>query len=146
MEVKPSNPKDIVGSNKVALHYLPLQVLMEVSLGLTEGGMKYGAHNYRAVGVRSSVYFDATMRHLFAWFEGQDIDADSGLSHVTKAISSLMVLRDAMLNDMCTDDRPIRVKNLEFIKEYNEVCKKLIEKYPNPVPPYTHEKLDKFGA
>ena len=46
------------------------------------------------------------MRHLVGWWEGEDLDPDSGLSHVTKAIASLVVLRDAMLNGKCEDDRP----------------------------------------
>lgn len=139
IEKKASNPKDAVGSTKVGLQYLPLQVLMEASLALTEGGMKYGRHNYRVAGVRASIYFDATMRHMFSWFEGEDIDPDSGLSHVTKAISSLMVLRDAMMNDMWYDDRPPTVKDLNFIRNMNEASKQLISKFPEPVPPFIRE-------
>lgn len=138
-ETKNGNPKDEVGVKKVSLHYLPPQVLMEISLGLLEGGLKYGSFNYRVAGVRASVYYDATMRHLMSWWEGQDIDEDSKLSHVTKAISSLMVLRDAMINDMWNDDRPPKVKNQNWIKDYNEKAKEIIEKYPNPVTPYTEK-------
>jgi hypothetical protein len=52
------------------------------------------------------VYFDATLRHLFAWWEGEDLDPASGLHHIDKAIAGLFVVRDAMLRGMCTDDRP----------------------------------------
>ena len=77
-----------------------------------EGAAKYGRHNYRAVGVRASVYYDATMRHLMRWWEGEDNDPDSGLSHVTKAIASLAVLRDATLQGKLQDDRPPSSPNL----------------------------------
>jgi hypothetical protein len=137
--VKETNPKDEVGVKKVSLHYLPSQVLMEISLGLLEGGLKYGSFNYRVAGVRASVYYDATMRHLMHWWEGTDIDEDSKLSHITKAMSSLMVLRDAMINDMWNDDRPPKVKNQQWIKDYNEKAKEIIEKYPNPVKPFTEK-------
>src|SRR5512143_1165912 len=103
---KPSNPKDSVGVKKVSLSYVPAPVLMETAVGMQEGGFKYGRHNYRVIGVRGSVYYDATMRHLMSWWEGEDIDPDSGLSHVTKAICSLVVLRDAMMQGCFTDDRP----------------------------------------
>ena len=103
---KLSNPKDLVGVLKVPMSTVSAPVLAEISLGMLEGACKYGRHNYRMVGVRSSVYYDATMRHLMAWWEGQDIDPASGLHHVTKAITSLVVLRDAMLHGMCDDDRP----------------------------------------
>jgi len=137
MSTKDSNPKDAVGTAKVSLSVLPAQVLMETALALFEGDRKYGRSNYRVAGVRASVYYDATMRHLMAWWEGQDIDPDSGLSHVTKAIAGLTVMRDAMLNDMWTDDRPPKVKNESFINEFNQKTKLLIDKYPNPVKPYT---------
>ena len=84
---KLSNPKDLVGVLKVPMSTVSAPVLAEISLGMLEGACKYGRHNYRMVGVRSSVYYDATMRHLMAWWEGQDIDPASGLHHVTKAIT-----------------------------------------------------------
>ena len=107
MTSKPSNPKDLVGTRKVGLSVLPFRVLWECAVGMLEGTVKYGRHNYRAVGVRASVYFDAAMRHLGAWWEGEDIDPESKLSHVNKAIISLMVLRDSMIEGNWVDDRPI---------------------------------------
>lgn len=103
---KPTNPKDALGIRKRPFSVIPWGVVTEVGLALLEGALKYGRFNWRTAGVRASVYFDATMRHLTAWWEGQDIDPISGLHHVDKAIASLTVLRDAMLQDMLTDDRP----------------------------------------
>ena len=71
-----------------------------------EGAIKYGRHNYRIAGIRASTYIDATIGHIFDYWEGQDIDPDSGLHHITKAIAYLYVLRDAQMRDMCEDDRP----------------------------------------
>ena len=85
---------------------VPMPVLVEVGLAMFEGASKYGRHNYRATPIRASVYFDALMRHAIAWWEGEDIDADSTLSHVTKAITTLVVLRDAMIQGKLVDDRP----------------------------------------
>jgi len=137
-EYKETNPKDSVGVKKVPLHVVSSPVMMEVGLAMMEGDRKYGGHNYRVAGVRASVYYDALQRHIMAWWEGEDTDKDSGLSHVTKAISTLFVLRDAMLNDMCTDDRPPKFNNQDWIKQYNKIAADIIEKYPNPVPPYTN--------
>lgn len=103
---KLSNPKDMVGSKKAPLSTLPFRVLWRIGLAMLEGALKYGRHNYRAVGVRASVYFDGTQRHLGAWWEGQDNDPDSGFNHIDKAIASLMVLRDSMLRGNWVDDRP----------------------------------------
>lgn len=105
---KQSNPKDLVGSKKAPLSTLPWRVLWRIGLAMLEGALKYGRHNYRAVGVRASVYFDGTQRHLGAWWEGEDVDPDSGFSHIDKAIASLLVLRDSMLGGNWEDDRPPR--------------------------------------
>jgi hypothetical protein len=136
--VKLSNPKDAIGTLKAALSYVPCTVLMELGLGMMEGGMKYGRHNYRAIGVRGSVYYDATIRHLFSWWEGEDIDPDSGLSHITKAIASLVVLRDAMIQSKWHDDRPPSTMD-GWIGPLNDKVKALAAKYPEPVAPYTQE-------
>jgi hypothetical protein len=101
------NPKDVIGSKKLLFSVLPWRVLIGVALAMLEGAVKYGRFNYRASGVRASVYFDATVgRHLTQWWEGEDIDADSGRHHIEKAIASLMVLRDSMLQGNFIDDRP----------------------------------------
>jgi len=146
MTKKESNPKDCIGVKKVSLHCVSSPVLMELGLAMMEGDRKYGGHNYRVAGVRYSVYYDAVMRHLMAWWEGEDIDSDSGLSHITKAMSGLSVLRDAMINDMATDDRPPKVKP-GWVNKLNEEAKKIVEKYPKPVRSYTelnkHEGIQK---
>lgn len=131
--VKPTNPKDVVGIKKSPMSVISGVVLMEVALGFMEGALKYGRHNYRAAGIRASVYYDATMRHLMQWWEGEDLDPDSGLSHITKAICSLIVLRDAMIQDMITDDRPPKSPE-GWMKGMNEKAARLIEQFPNPVP------------
>ena len=107
-ELKPTNPKDAVGIRKAPLSSLPIRVLWRVGLAMMEGALKYGRHNYRAAGVRASVYFDAVGRHLFCWWEGEDLDPDTNLSHIDKAIAALMVLRDSMLEGNWEDDRPPR--------------------------------------
>lgn len=119
IETKPSNPKDIAGSNKVGLSVVPCNVMMELALALTEGMFKYGKHNFRGVGVRASIYYDAFMRHIMAWWEGQDIDPDSGISHITKAIACLTVLRDSMMQGNWTDDRPPKCKDEDWLKGMN---------------------------
>ena len=115
---KETNPKDAISTKKPRFYSgLPANVTKEVSIGMMEGAMKYGRHNYRITGVRASVYMDATMGHLLDYWEGQDIDPDSNLHHITKAIASLYVLRDAQLRNMCEDDRPPK-SNVEEQKEY----------------------------
>lgn len=142
---KDTNPKDAVGIRKAPMSVLPRRPLYEAALGLLEGGRKYGRHNYRIAGVRGSVYFDATMRHLDDWWEGTDIDPDSGLSHITKAICSLLVLRDAMLNDMWMDDRPPKLPE-GWLREVNELAGGVVDRYPDAKDPYTQLEHGPAGA
>jgi len=134
--VKPSNPKDAIGSTtKVPLSYLPAPVMMEVGLGMLEGAVKYGRYNYRAVGVRTSVYYDATMRHLNAFWEGEDFDSDSAanLHHISKAISSLVVLRDSIMRGNVVDDRPPSAPE-GWMEELNAKVPLILEQHKDKNP------------
>src|SRR5262245_34849479 len=71
---KPSNPKDIIGSNKVPVSLFPSTAIALGSITMLNGLCKYGRDNFRAVGVRASIYVDAAMRHLQAWNEGEEVD------------------------------------------------------------------------
>jgi len=130
---KCTNPKDAVGIRKSPLSTLPFRVLWRVGLAMLEGSCKYGRHNYRIAGVRASVYFDAVVsRHLGAWWEGEDIDAESGLNHIDKAIAGLMVMRDSMLEGNFVDDRPPRTMN--DMAELNRLAGTIIDRYADKAP------------
>lgn len=128
---KETNPKAAVGVAKVPASTIPGPVMGELGVAMLEGALKYGRHNYRISGARASVYYDGLWRHMTAWWEGQDIDPDSGLSHITKAIAGLVVLRDCMIRGNFTDDRPPSA-DPQWIEDLNAKAKALIEKYPNP--------------
>lgn len=135
-ETKQSNPKDSLGIRKVPLHAVPTKPLFELGLAMMEGGRKYGSHNYRSIGVRMSTYYDAAQRHLTAWWEGEDIDPDSGIHHIIKAMASLLVVRDSMHMGNCMDDRPLRYPDGINMKKFNKMAADIIEKYPGCVEPF----------
>ena len=130
MNVKETNPKDAVGCGKAPMSTVSAPVLLEVGVAMLEGARKYGRHNWRAASVRASVYYDASFRHLFAWWEGEDLDTDSGISHITKTIAGLMVLRDAMIQDKFIDDRPPK-SPAGFVQELNSRAADILKRYPN---------------
>lgn len=105
-EIKVENPKEKYGKAKVGLDALSVNVLFELGTAMHEGALKYGKFNYRDSNIRSSIYYNATLRHLMLWYNGEDIDPDSGISHIVKAMSSLHVLRDSMIEGSIVDDRP----------------------------------------
>lgn len=129
---KPSNPKDAIGIRKAPMSTVPANVMAEIGLAMLEGTAKYGRHNYRAVGVRASVYYDALMRHMMAWWEGEDLDPDTGVSHVTKAIACMVVLRDSMHQENWEDDRPISSK--PFYPELNKLAGEILDRHQDKKP------------
>lgn len=138
-DVKDTNPKDAVGVAKAPMSTVSAPVMMEVGLAMMEGARKYGRHNYRVAGVRGSVYYDAVMRHMMAWWEGEDVDPDSGLSHITKAIASLVVLRDSMIQGNWADDRPPKTPG-GWVQHMNDKAEDIIERYPDAKEPFTEAK------
>lgn len=104
---KPTNPKDALGVNKIPLHLVPPTAIAACAMALGHGALKYGRMNWRVVGVRASVYYDAVLRHLTQWMEGHNEDNDSGLSHLDHAIAGLAILIDAEEMGKLTDDRNV---------------------------------------
>jgi hypothetical protein len=141
LDKKDTNPKDAVGIKKIPLSTISAPVLAEVGIAMLEGARKYGRHNYRVASVRASVYYDAAFRHLTDWWEGTDIDPDSGLSHITKAIAGLVVIRDAMIQDKFVDDRP-PASPKDWQKKLQPTIDALFERHPTSVPAYTQKDLD----
>uniref|UniRef100_A0AAU7VGK4 dATP/dGTP diphosphohydrolase N-terminal domain-containing protein n=1 Tax=Dinoroseobacter phage vB_DshS_R26L TaxID=3161158 RepID=A0AAU7VGK4_9CAUD len=144
MQSKDTNPKDALGVAKWRQFMtVPRQVLWELGVAMLEGALKYGRHNYRASGVRASVYLDAAYGHLDQFCEGENVDQDSGLSHVTKAIASLVVLRDAMMNDFWVDDRPPAIKDLDGVRDFLQAkVVENLERYADKDPHHYTQQED----
>lgn len=134
----PYNPKDAVGVKKWRQYTtVPLTVVWELGVALLEGARKYGRHNYRVAPVRASVYIDAAKGHLDCWWEGEDIDDESGLSHITKAMASLTVLRDAMVQKKMVDDRPPATDMKDVKARLQQAVDLIFERIPEAKPAFT---------
>lgn len=133
---KDTNPKDAIGISKAPLSVIPTPALHLLGLAMMEGALKYGRHNYREAGIRYSVYYDAMMRHMNAWWEGEDIDPDSGLPHPVKAMACMAILTDAIVMGNGNDDRPPPAPD-GWMDEVNTKARELLERYPNPKKPHT---------
>ncbi len=129
------NPKDQIGQGTKAPMFsnLALPVLGEVSVVALSGARKYGRHNWRRDQVFASTYVDAAMRHMVDWWEGLNNDAESGVSHLSHAICSLMILRDAEMRRQMIDDRP--PATFGTVSQANRHAARVIEKLSDPKPP-----------
>lgn len=105
MTDKATNPKGAIGASKLPLHLWPSTATAMGCLGLLNGALKYGRSNWRAAGVRASIYVDAAKRHLDAWFEGEEVDPDDGTPHLSAALACLAIIVDARAAGKLNDDR-----------------------------------------
>jgi hypothetical protein len=71
---------------------------------LTFGAAKYDDNNW-CRGARWGRYYSALLRHLFAWWRGEDLDRETGLSHLAHAGCCLVFLMEYQRNGWGSDDR-----------------------------------------
>lgn len=127
--LKNTNPKDLIGSDKIPLHLFPETATIYGAMAFLDGALKYGRANWRVAGVRASIYYDAAKRHLSKWFEGEIIDEDSGLPHLAHAIACIAILIDATEANKLKDDRMYPGGYIGLIKKMTSEVKRLKEKY-----------------
>lgn len=78
--------------------------LKAVAAVLAFGAKKYAAHNWRG-GIAYSRLYDAALRHIYAFIDGEDNDPESGLSHLAHASCCLMFLYNMTQRRPDLDDR-----------------------------------------
>lgn len=75
--------------------------------------LRFGAAKYKAWswanGKEWSRDYGAILRHLMAWYAGEDTDPESGLSHLAHAATDLMFLLVSQRRALGADDRPVFV-------------------------------------
>lgn len=111
------NPKDAIGSAKLPLHLFPNTAIAMGSIACLNGMLKYGRSNFRAVGIRASIYYDAAKRHLDAWFEGEECDPDDGVPHLAAALACVAIIIDAQATYKLNDDRMIEGGYRKLVNE-----------------------------
>lgn len=109
------NPKDAAGQRKPGLSCVPPIALLEEGVVMRLGAAKYGAFNWQETAVRASVYYDAALRHLLSWFAGEDVDPESGVSHLAHVRACCGILIDGAASGKMVDDRPRTTSAAEFI-------------------------------
>ena len=124
--IHPNDPKGEAGSKKTPLQLLPPYALAQTALAHAEGARRYGPWNWRTNKVCATTYIGAILRHLTAWQDGEDIDADSGLSHIAKIGACCNILLDAGHCGTLVDDRskvPSKM-TVEQVKEMMDLLSK----------------------
>jgi hypothetical protein len=79
--------------------------MLQVGRVMSVGAAKYSPFNYRESRIAASTYQDAMERHLQLWFDGEDNDDETGVSHLASVIASCALLMDAQATGKLDDDR-----------------------------------------
>ena len=85
---------------------LPFDALDEVAIVLDYGAQKYAARNWEK-GMAWGRLLAAALRHLAKWAIGHDLDAESGLPHLSHAACCVLMLLALHKRGVGTDDREV---------------------------------------
>ncbi len=114
-----TNPKDIAGEKKPALHLIPLNAKIVLAQAMKNGAEKYGPFNWRKLDIQASAYIGAAQRHIDLWWDCREENAkDSGIHHLGHAMATLAILYDALVNQKVIDDRPPPSRASELMDEH----------------------------
>lgn len=116
---KPSNPKDLIGSDKLPLSLVPGTTKAYLAIGHLEGRLKYGLVNFREVGVKTSIYLDALDRHVEKFKNGEWEDPVTKVPHLANALACLSIIVDAYECGKLVDDRPKSAPVAELIDKFS---------------------------
>lgn len=90
---------------KTPYHLIAPELLEGVGQVLDFGARKYAPRNWE-LGMNWSRPFSALMRHMWAWWRGEQTDPETGMSHLWHAGCCLMFLMAYEQRKTGTDDRP----------------------------------------
>ncbi len=99
------NPKDLVGAKKAPLTLVPPSAVIAMAEAMAVGAAKYGPFNWRDQPIQVRTYVEATLRHLYAFLDGQARAEDTGVSHLAHAMAGLAILNDAIALGAIDDNR-----------------------------------------
>jgi hypothetical protein len=99
------NLKTLAAIGKPRMSDVPPVALFALGAAMSDGKDKYGRFNWRETGATSSVFYDAMMRHLAAWYSGEDYAPDSKVHHLGHIMASCAILLDSTAINILNDDR-----------------------------------------
>jgi hypothetical protein len=104
---------------KLPLHLLPPEMLEAVAEVLDFGASKYAPRNWE-LGMDWSRPYAALLRHMLAWWGGEDKDPETGLSHLAHAGCCIGFLITYERRNAGRDDRPRHEKSDADIEQEPE--------------------------
>ena len=95
-------------TGKLRFDLLPVRPLEQITEIYTYGANKYDDNNWRS-GIQWGRIFSASMRHMWAFWRGEDNDSESGLPHLAHAAFGCLTLLEYMETHRELDDRAVAI-------------------------------------
>jgi hypothetical protein len=92
-------------ADKLPWHLLPPDAIEEIVRVLEFGANKYGDRNWEK-GMAWNRPFAALMRHMWAWWRGEDRDPETGITHLAHAGCCILFLLAYERRGVGDDNRP----------------------------------------
>lgn len=113
-----NNPKTLAGASRIPLHLVPPSAMHYLAHAMADGAAKYNAFNWRSAPISVSTYYAAALRHLTAFWDGEDMARDSGVHHLAHAMACMALVLDAKDLDVLVDDRPVKGNAAQLQADY----------------------------
>lgn len=94
-------------SDKARYDLIPPEIEEALAKVLTYGALKYGDRNWER-GMKWSRPYAAMRRHMAAWWGGEGVDKETGMSHLAHAACCVAFLVAYEVRRSGTDDRPTK--------------------------------------
>lgn len=91
-------------TGKLPIHLVPTSSVYALADVLDYGATKYEDHNWRR-GMKWSTVYSCAMRHLLKWFEGEELDDESGKEHLSHVMANIAMLIEYKKTCPELDDR-----------------------------------------
>lgn len=91
-------------SGKVKWSLVPMKSLEPMVRALEFGAKRYGAHNWEK-GLSAVETCESLQRHLNSYLSGEDLDPESGISHIGHILCNGLFLSHLTATGKIVDDR-----------------------------------------
>lgn len=96
-------------TDKIAWNLIDMPTFEKVVRVMMYGAAKYQKYNWKK-GISFSRLYNASLRHITAFWKGEDLDTETGISHLAHAMCCLMFLEWHRENKKDLDDRQNKPK------------------------------------
>jgi hypothetical protein len=92
---------------KAPVHLVPPEAIDEIAHVFGFGAAKYAVNNWRhdIDSTEWSRTYSSIQRHLMAFWRGEDLDPESGMSHLAHAATQIVIMMIAQNEAPSMDDR-----------------------------------------